>query len=108
MQHMSMYERLCMVLMSAPATKALSPLPVMTMARISGSASNSSAHAVSSLTKLTVQRTQRRWCGGARRLQAMAEALSGAHVGVSAFSAFGRLSVIRPTPPARVSCKMDV
>ena len=49
---MSMYERLCMVLMSAPATKALSPLPVMTMARISGSASNSSAHAVSSLTKL--------------------------------------------------------
>ena len=43
-----------------------------------------------------------------KRLQAKAEALSGAHVGVSAFSAFGRLSVIRPTPPARVSCKMEV
>eukprot|EP00964_Phaeocystis_antarctica_P103272 scaffold68557_cov65-Phaeocystis_antarctica.AAC.3 len=66
--------------MSAPAAKALLPLPVTTMAPISGSASNSLAAATSSFVR----------------------------VGVSAFSCFSRLSVMSPTPPGRLSVRISL
>ncbi len=78
--YMSMYESDAIVLMSAPAAKALLPLPVTTMAPISGSASNSLAAATSSFVS----------------------------VGVSAFSCFSRLSVMSPTPPGRLSVRISL
>ena len=78
--YMSMYESDAIVLMSAPAAKALLPLPVTTMAPISGSASSSFAAATSSFVS----------------------------VGVSAFSCFSRLSVMSPTPPGRLSDRISL
>ena len=67
----SAYDFDCITLMSAPAANALSPAPVSTIAPTAGSASSARASSTSDATRS----------------------------GESAFSAFGRLSVRRPTAP---------